>query len=215
MDFALHVRDHVILAGAALAAALALAVPLGAALARRGRLRDLWLATIGGARVVPSLAVLALMLPLIGIGFAPSFVALTLLAIPPIAINVDAGLRSVPEVIRDAARGLGMSETQIRARVDWPLALPVAFAGVRTATVEVIASASLAGFIGGGGLGEYIINALAANDVPQLIEGALGVAALALLADGILAFVEWRLSAGSGVLQAPKGAAIGPTARVA
>lgn len=204
MEFALHVRDHVLLAGSALAAALALAVPLGAGLARRGRLRVIWLATIGSGRVVPSLAVLALMLPLIGIGFAPSFVALTLLAIPPIAINVDAGLRSVPEAIRDAARGLGMSEAQIYARVDWPLALPVAFAGIRTATVEVIASASLAGFIGGGGLGEYIINALAANDVPQLVEGALGIAALALLADGFLALGEWRLSTRVGIVPVPK-----------
>ena len=91
-----------------------------------------------------------------------------------------------------------MSDAQLRARVDWPLALPVAFAGVRTATVEVIASASLAGFIGGGGLGEYIINALASNDVPQLIEGALGVAALALLADAVLALVESRLNVTAG-----------------
>jgi osmoprotectant transport system permease protein len=72
--------------------------------------------------------------------------------------------------------------------------MPVAFAGIRTATVEVIASATLAGFIGGGGLGEYIINALASNDVPQLLEGAGGVAALALIADGVLALVERRLS---------------------
>jgi osmoprotectant transport system permease protein len=194
MDFLLHVRDHLILAGSALAAALAIAVPAGAAFARTRGPRDAWLAAIGTARVVPSLAVLALMLPLIGIGFAPAFVALTLLAIPPIAINVDAGLRSVSPALREAARGLGMSERQIRNRVDWPLAMPVAFAGIRTATVEVIASATLAGFIGGGGLGEYIINALASNDVPQLLEGAGGVAALALIADGVLALVERRLS---------------------
>jgi osmoprotectant transport system permease protein len=144
MDFLLHVRDHLILAGSALAAALAIAVPAGAAFARTRGPRDAWLAAIGTARVVPSLAVLALMLPLIGIGFAPAFVALTLLAIPPIAINVDAGLRSVSPALREAARGLGMSERQIRNRVDWPLAMPVAFAGIRTATVEVIASASAA-----------------------------------------------------------------------
>ena len=194
MDLLIHVRDHLLLAGAALAAALALAVPIGAALARAGLARSAWLSAIGTARVIPSLAVLALMLPLIGIGFAPAFVALTLLAIPPIAINTDLGLRGVPAAMREAARGLGMSERQIRMRVDWPLALPVVFSGVRIATVEVIASASLAGFIGGGGLGEYIINALAANQMRQLLEGAGSVAVLALLADAILGATERRLA---------------------
>ena len=194
MDLLIHVRDHLLLAGAALAAALAVAVPIGAALARAGLARSAWLSAIGTARVIPSLAVLALMLPLIGIGFAPAFVALTLLAIPPIAINTDLGLRGVPAAMREAARGLGMSERQIRMRVDWPLALPGVFSGVRIATVEVIASASLAGFIGGGGLGEYIINALAANQMGQLLEGAGSVAVLALLADAILGAIERRLA---------------------
>ena len=194
MDLLIHIRDHLLLAGAALAAALLVAVPIGAALARAGLARSAWLSAIGTARVIPSLAVLALMLPLIGIGFAPAFVALTLLAIPPIAINTDLGLRGVPAAMREAARGLGMSERQIRLRVDWPLALPVVFSGVRIATVEVIASASLAGFIGGGGLGEYIINALAANQMGQLLEGAGSVAVLALLADAILGAIERRLA---------------------
>jgi len=182
------------LAGSALAAAFAIAIPIGSALARAGVARSAWLSAVGTARVIPSLAVLALMLPLIGIGFAPSFVALTLLAIPPIAINTDLGLRGVPAAMRDAARGLGMTDGQIRRRVDWPLALPVVFSGIRIATVEVIASATLAGFIGGGGLGEYIINALASNQMGQLLEGSASVAVLALLADAILAAIERRLA---------------------
>jgi len=144
--------------------------------------------------VVPSLAVLALMLPLVGVGFAPALVALVLLAIPPIAINTDLGLRGVPAATVDAARGLGMNRRQIRARVEWPLALPVVFAGVRTATVEVIASATLAAFIGGGGLGEYIINGFASGDVPQQLEGAVSVAVLALGADALLGAIERRVS---------------------
>ena len=182
------------MAGSALAAAFAIAIPIGSALARAGVARSAWLSAVGTARVIPSLAVLALMLPLIGIGFAPSFVALTLLAIPPIAINTDLGLRGVPAAMRDAARGLGMTDGQIRRRVDWPLALPVVFSGIRIATVEVIASATLAGFIGGGGLGEYIINALASNQMGQLLEGSASVAVLALLADAILAAIERRLA---------------------
>ncbi|MFY9779333.1 MAG: ABC transporter permease [Candidatus Baltobacteraceae bacterium] len=174
------------------------AVPFGSTLARFPMLQSAGLAAIGVARVVPSLAVLALMLPLLGVGFLPSLVALVLLAIPPIAVNTDLGLRGVPAPVSDAARGLGMSPRQIRRRVEWPLALPVVFAGIRTATVEVIASATLAAFIGGGGLGEYIVNGLAEADTPQLLEGALAVGALALCAEASLGWIERRLSARMG-----------------
>jgi ABC-type proline/glycine betaine transport system permease subunit len=108
IDLAQHVRDHLVLSGAALLVALLLGLPLGALLARSGVLRGPGLAVVGIARVIPSLAVLAFMLPIVGIGFTPSLVALALLAIPPIAIATDLGLRGVPETIRDAARGLGL-----------------------------------------------------------------------------------------------------------
>ncbi len=193
LDFSTHLRDHVVLAATALAIALLLAVPLGAWIAHEPRFRGLSLGAVDVARVVPSLAVLALMLPIVGVGFAPALVALALLAIPPIAINVEVAIRGVPPAALDAARGLGMTERQLRRRVEWPLALPVVMAGVRTATVEVIASATLAAFIGGGGLGEYILNGVAEADTPQLLEGAVSVAVLALLAEWGLGTVERRL----------------------
>jgi osmoprotectant transport system permease protein len=191
---AVHVRDHLALSASALAVALLVGVPLGAAIAGGRRLRGPALGAVYIARVVPSLAVLAIMLPLVGIGFVPSVVALTLLAIPPIVLNTDIGLRGVPEAVRDAARGLGMDPRQIRNRVDWPLALPVVFSGIRTAAVEVVASATLAAFIGGGGLGEYIVNGLAENDTPQLLEGAIAVGVLALATQWLLGGVERRLA---------------------
>ncbi|MBD5654168.1 MAG: ABC transporter permease [Candidatus Eremiobacteraeota bacterium] len=193
LDLLVHVRDHLALAFAALAVALAIGLPVGAAVARTPRLRSLSLGAIYVVRVVPSLAVLAIMLPLVGIGFLPSLVALALLAIPPIALNTDLGLRGVPEAVRDAARGLGMSAHQVRAQIDWPLALPVVFSSIRTAAVEVVASATLAAFIGGGGLGEYIVNGLAENDRPQLLEGAISVGILALLTQWLLGGVERTL----------------------
>jgi osmoprotectant transport system permease protein len=193
-DLLLHVRDHIALALSALAIALLLAVPAGAAVARSPRWREPLLGAFNVARVIPSLAVLALMLPLIGIGFWPALVALALLALPPIAINTELGLRGVPAPLIEAARGLGMSERQIRRRISWPLALPVVFSGIKTATVEVIASATLAAFIGGGGLGEYIVNGLASGDTSQLLEGAIAVGALALAADAVLSLVEHRLT---------------------
>jgi osmoprotectant transport system permease protein len=194
IDLAVHVRDHLALSASALAVALLVGVPLGAAIAGGRRLRGPALGAVYIARVVPSLAVLAIMLPLVGIGFVPSVVALTLLAIPPIVLNTDIGLRGVPEAVRDAARGLGMDPRQIRNRVDWPLALPVVFSGIRTAAVEVVASATLAAFIGGGGLGEYIVNGLAENDTPQLLEGAIAVGVLALATQWLLGGVERRLA---------------------
>ena len=197
LDFLIHLRDHVALAIVALGAALAIGLPLGAFAARTPRLRAATLGAIGIGRVVPSLAVLALMLPIVGVGFTPAVLALALLAIPPIAINTDLGLRSVPETVREAARGLGMDPGQVRARIEWPLALPIVFAGIRTASVEVVASATLAAFIGGGGLGEYIINGIALNDTGLLLEGAAAVGALALAIGGVLAAVEGRLAQGT------------------
>jgi osmoprotectant transport system permease protein len=194
LDLAVHVRDHLALAVSALTAALLAGLPLGAALARNGWLRGPALGAVYVARVVPSLAVLAIMLPLVGIGFWPALVALTLLAIPPIVLGTDVGLRGVPEAVRDAARGLGMTRRQVARRVDWPLASPVVFSGIRTAAVEVVASATLAAFIGGGGLGEYIVNGLAENDRPQLLEGALSVAVLALGTQWLLGGIERRLA---------------------
>jgi osmoprotectant transport system permease protein len=194
-DFLIHLRDHIALSAAALAAALAVGIPAGIGIASVPRLRGISLGVIYVARVVPSLAVLALMLPLVGIGFAPALAALTLLAIPPIALGTDLGLGGVPETLRDAARGLGMSERQVRRRVDWPLALPVVFGGIRTAAVEVVASATLAAFIGGGGLGEYIINGIEANDPRETLEGASAVCGLALGTQAVLWAVERRLAA--------------------
>jgi osmoprotectant transport system permease protein len=144
--------------------------------------------------VIPSLALLTLTLPFLHIGFAPSLLALVVLAIPTIAINTVAGLEAVPATMEDAARGLGMSSAQIRARVAWPTALPIVFAGVRGAAVEVIASASLAAFIGGGGLGELVIDGLANNDGRELLEGGGAIAALALATDAVLATIEHRLN---------------------
>jgi osmoprotectant transport system permease protein len=194
MDLLTHVAAHLELSGVALAAALAIGIPLGIVVARVPALHGISLGALFVARTIPSLAVLALALPIVGIGFAPSVIALALLAIPPIALNTDLGLRSVPLPVRDAARGLGMAERQIRSRVDWPLAAPIVFAGIRIAAVEVVASATLAAFIGGGGLGEYIVNGLAENDTRQLLEGAIAVGVLALAIQSLLSIFERKLA---------------------
>jgi osmoprotectant transport system permease protein len=193
-DFIAHLGTHVALAGSALVVALAIGIPLAGLAADRGFARGVMLALAGGFRVVPSLAILTLALPLLGLGFRPALLALVVLALPPILVNTDVGLRAVPRATLEAARGTGMTERQIGMRVRWPLALPVVAVGVRTASVEVIASATLAAFIGGGGLGDYIVGGLQTSDLSELLLGAASVAVLALLADAALGYAQKRLA---------------------
>jgi osmoprotectant transport system permease protein len=192
-DFLAHLQAHVLLSAAALSIGAVCGIALGAAIAEVPAARGVSLSAINALRVVPSLAVLALVLPYVGLGFVPAVLALVLLAIPPIAINAEVALRTIPAPLLDAAAGMGMTAAQTRLQVRWPLAAPVIFSGLRTATTEVIASATLAAFIGAGGFGEYIVNGLASNNMGQLLEGALGVAALALAADAALGACEKRL----------------------
>jgi len=189
-----HLGAHVVLAGTALLIAMAIGVPVAAVLVRRAGPRAVAQGVIGTLRVIPSLAVLTLALPYLGLGFRPALLALVVLAIPPIAINTDAGLRSVSPALIEAARAMGMTTTEIRRRVEWPLAFPIVVTGVRTAAVEVIASATLASFIGGGGLGDYIVDGLATNDSAELLTGASAVAALALIVDLALGALARRAS---------------------
>ncbi len=171
-----------------------IAIPLGVFTVRNPALGGPALTLVNVLRAIPSLAIVGLAIPVLGVGFVPSVAALAVLAVPPIAIAVGTGLRGVPAAIREAALGLGMDERDVRRRVDWPLALPVMFSGFHTATVEVIASATLAAFIGGGGLGELIVNGLANNDLTSLLAGAVSVAALTLGAELFLGALERRLT---------------------
>lgn len=188
------VAVHLRLSLGALAIAVAIFVPLGVAIARGGRSAGPVLGVIAAARVIPSLAVLFLLLPFMGLGVWPALVALVLLAGPPLVLNTDAGLRAVDPAVLEAARGQGMTEPQVLFRVQFPLALPTVVGGVRSAAVEVIGSATLAAFIGAGGLGQFITSGLTLLDYPLLLVGAVPVTLLALAAESSLALLERRLS---------------------
>lgn len=188
-DIVAAIQAHAGLSGAALAIAVLAGVPLGLWCAHDKRAASAVVTFAGAARVVPSLAVLTLMLPILGLGFRPALVALTLLALPPILINTYVGFRDVDPSIIEAARAMGMSGGAIVRRVETPLAFLVVMTGVRTAAVEVIASATLATFIGGGGLGDLINNGLQLDDSTMLLTGAVLVALMALLAEIVLGSV--------------------------
>ena len=130
-------------------------------------------------------------LQIFGIGAPPAFVALVALAVPPILTNSYVGMRQVDAELKEASRGMGMTDLQLLFRVEMPLALPVMMAGVRTSGVNVVATATLAALVAWGGLGRFIVDGLSQRDFVQLFAGALLVAALSLAAEGSLASLQW------------------------
>jgi osmoprotectant transport system permease protein len=176
--------------------AILIGVPLGIALAQRPIAAFIATNTSGLVRAIPTLAVLAVLavVPGIGIGFRPSVVALTLLGIPPILLNTITGLRSIDPATVDAARGMGMTRWQILSRVQLPLMAPVLAAGVRTAAVQIVATVPIAALIGGGGYGDYILLGLDNFQLTPLLVGGIGIAILALLTELLLAQAQRALT---------------------
>jgi osmoprotectant transport system permease protein len=185
---------HLWLVGLALASAALVAIPLGLALERMPRLSGSALGALSVLQTIPSIALLAFMVPLLGVGVAPALVALWLYALQPIARGTYAGVRGADPAAVEAAEALGMTPAQRLLKVRLPLAAPVIMAGVRTAAVITVGAATLAAFIGAGGLGEPIVTGLALADRRMVLSGAIPAAALALLVDGALAVIERRVA---------------------
>ncbi|HEY9647711.1 MAG TPA: ABC transporter permease [Chroococcidiopsis sp.] len=185
--------EHVQLVVVPLGIGLLLGLPLGLWSARSRLVSAVLINSFNALRVIPSLAVLFLAIPYLGLSFESAAVALTLLVMPPILINTDVAFRSIDPLVREAAYGMGMSAGQVLRQIEIPLALPVVIAGIKTATVEVIASATLAAFIGAGGFGTFIVRGFSLYDNAILLVGALPVAGLALLAEISLSLIQKRV----------------------
>jgi osmoprotectant transport system permease protein len=170
--------------------AAAIALPIGIFIGHTGRgaLTVINLANQG--RAIPALGILFLMFFLFGFGVVPILAALTALAIPPIVTNSYIGVRSVDPEVREAAEGMGMRGRQVLWKVEVPVAMPLIMAGVRTSTVQVVATATLAAVVGLGGLGRYLIDGLAQRDLPQVVGGAILVAVLSLATELVLGRVQ-------------------------
>jgi osmoprotectant transport system permease protein len=181
---------HLSLSGSALALSLLLCIPLGIWAAHHPQLAQYAISAIGALRLIPSLAILFLALPYLGTGFGPALVALTVLALPPVLINVYAGILGVERAVIEAAYGMGMTRRQLLVQVELPLAMPAIIAGIRAAAVEVIASATLAAFIGGGGLGIFVTRGFALFEPRIMLVGAIPVAALALFSEMVFGLIE-------------------------
>lgn len=185
-----ELQQHLLLVALPLGVGLLMGLPLGFWSARSRLAATLLINSFNSLRVIPSLAILFLAIPVFGLSFQSAAIALTLLVIPPILISTDVAFRSIDPAIREAAMGMGMNRRQVLRLVEIPLALPVVLAGIKTATVEVIASATLAAFVGAGGLGYFVVLGFATYDNAILLVGAIPVALLALLAEVGLSAVQ-------------------------
>jgi osmoprotectant transport system permease protein len=191
-----RVLEHLIYSGISLVIAALIAIPLGVIVGHSGRAK--WTVSLANSlRAVPSLGLLfavALWLgPKIASSLAyviPSVIVLVLLAVPPILSGTYAGIQGVDPAARDAARGMGMRGGEVLRKVELPCALPLLLSGVRSATLQVIATATIAASISLGGLGRYLIDGLSVSDYAEMASGAILVAALALVMDGILSIVQ-------------------------
>jgi osmoprotectant transport system permease protein len=200
-----RMAQHLAMSLLSLVVALAIALPVGLYIGHTGRFAfiSVNLANIG--RAVPSYAVMVLLfLPSIwfsqairvtgvDIAFLATFLAMMLLAIPPIVTNTHAGMRDVDRDLIEAAHGMGMRGSHVLRRVEFPIALAVILAGVRIAAVQVVATATLGAIIGGGGLGRYLVDGLARHDYPRLYGGAILVALLALAVEVALGYAQRRV----------------------
>ncbi|MDR6882450.1 ABC transporter permease [Bacillus sp. 3255] len=189
-----NLLSHLVLSLTAVGVALLICVPLGIWISRKLAVANYIINGINMFRVVPSLAILALAMPVLGVGFLPALLALIVLACPPIIINTYVAFREIDAGVKEAAKGMGMTPLQTVFKVEFPLALPVMLAGVRSASVEVIASATLAVLIGGSGLGSYIINGVSMMSKSYLLIGAVPVALLAIASESVFAYIQKRLS---------------------
>jgi len=182
--------EHVHLSVESVAIGALIALPVGIVLGHYGRFGNLAINISNIGRAVPSFGILVIAFEVFGLGDLPIVIALTALAVPPMVTNSYVAMREVDPDIKDAARGMGYRELAQVFRVELPLAVPLIMAGIRTSAVQVVATATLAALIAGGGLGRYIVDGLARNDNPRTLAGALLVAALALSTELLLAGLQ-------------------------
>ena len=190
-----RILEHIELSGLSVLVAVAIAMPIALYLGHTGRGGFIAINVANIGRALPSLALLAIGLVIaislgLGLGFWPTVFALVPLAIPPILTNVYVAVREVDRDVVDAARGMGLSESQILRSIEVPLGLPLMLAGIRTAAVNVVATATLGALVAGGALGRFIVDGLALQEYDQLMAGALLVALLAVATEVSFAALE-------------------------
>ncbi|QUR69316.1 ABC transporter permease [Mycobacterium spongiae] len=193
--------EHLGYTGLALVASALIAVPMGLLIGHTGRGTVVVVCAVNGLRALPTLGVLLLGVLVFGLGLGPPIVALMLLGIPALLAGTYAGIANVDPLVVDAARAMGMTESQVLLRVELPNALPLLLGGLRSATLQVVATTTVAAYASLGGLGRYLIDGIKERQFHLALVGALMVAALALILDCLLALVVWASVPGTGRLR--------------
>ncbi|MDX1579663.1 MAG: ABC transporter permease [Gemmatimonadota bacterium] len=209
-EFLTLTLEHVMLVGVSISIALTIGIPLGILLTRRPELSPPVIGLANLFQTIPSLALFGFLIPIPlvgGIGARTAIVALVLYALLPVIRNTFAGIRGIDPAVREAGRGMGMTDRQLLFQVEIPLAFGVILAGVRVATVIGVGIATIAAFVGAGGLGEYIFRGVATVDNTLILAGALPAAAMALAADFLLGRLERRFVPAAGPALADRKAA--------
>ena len=199
-----RLAEHIAISGASLVIALLIALPIGVWIGHTGRFTNAAVNSANIWRALPSLAVIAIVLPITaaidpqaGFKVYPTIIAMVVLAVPPILVNAYAGIAEVDRDALEAGRGLGMNERQVLRRVELPLSVPVISTGVRSATTQIIATATLGAIFGFGGLGRYLVDGLSnlsRGGVGMIFTGVILVSGLVVVTDVVLAFVQRRLT---------------------
>lgn len=185
------IGQHLLYTVLAVLAAAVVGIPLGILIGHTGHGRFVGIGLSNAARAIPSLGLLVLVVTLLDTGIGPVIGVLALLALPPILTATAAGVSGAdPEAVH-AARALGMTGNQVVSKVEWPLALPLAISGLRSATLQVVATATIAAFVSSGGLGRLLISGQATANYSEMFAGAVLVAALAILLDLLLGLIGW------------------------
>jgi osmoprotectant transport system permease protein len=195
-----RILEHLQYTGLSLLFALVIGLPVGALVGHTGRGGVLVVGIANGLRALPSLGLLTIVVLALGLGLAPPIAALTVLAVPPLLAGTYAGIRAVDPAVVDAARGMGMRGWEILLKVELPNAMPLIFGGIRSATLQVVATATIAADVALGGLGRFVLDGLAQLDYAQMLAGALLVAVLAIVIDLVLVGVQ-RLVVSPGLAE--------------
>lgn len=183
--------QHLAYTGLSILVAALIAIPLGILIGHLGRGQTVVIGLSNAARSIPTLGFLIVVILLLGSGLLPVVIALTILAIPPILTATAAGIQGADREAVHAARALGMTGGQIVAKVEWPLALPLVISGLRSATLQVVATATVGGLTASGGLGQLIVSGQLQRDYPQMFAGALLVAIVAIVLEIALGVIGW------------------------
>lgn len=188
--YLISIQEHIWISLLALIVAIIIGIPCGYACVKQKKYEK-WIVSIFQVlRIIPSLAILILLIPIMGTGIKPAMTALVLLAVPPILMNTVVGLKEVPNFMLEIAYGVGMTDRQVLWKVKFPLAMPLILTGIKTAMIEIIASATLAAKIGAGGLGGIIFTGLGLDRIDLLLVGGISVAALAIVAGLLLELID-------------------------